>query len=594
MNNFRSISLIGCAGLLCLFIYLHAYTFLAGLHLTWLPLDRWLYGHRQLGILNRIYALPLLASALGFEAWMLGKLEQPTDVFNTDGETFPQEERRLANPYSVSLPMTYELRGCQRKGWINILQPFRGLLVMGSPGSGKSRYVIRPLLEQQIRKGFTLFVYDFKYSDLTSLVYKSFCANKGAYKVEPTFHIVHFDDLARSHRCNPLAPSTIEDMAEAGECARTLLLGLNRDWIRKQGDFFVESAVHFITALIWFLKRYKNGVYCTLPHLIELMQTPYDYLFSLLRTEPEIAVLINPFVSAYMENVMPQLEGQIAGAKIALARLVSPHLYYILSGSDFTLDINNPEAPKIVCMGNTPQKQEIYGAVLSLYVSRLVRQVNRKGGLPCSLVFDEFPTLYFNGMDTLMATARSNQVAATIVVQDMSQLRKEYGREQADVLLNIAGNVISGQVSGDSARQLSERFGRILQERSSTHTGKREASTTLAQHLDAGLPASRIATLSSGELVGLLADSPDQRVRLKRFHGQIRENHPLIRDKEPDLPLPLLDAPPDANTITENYNRIKEEVQQLVQESIARILDDPALRHLMVRRPMTNNTKARS
>ena len=276
------------------------------------------------------------------------------------------------------------------------------------------------------------------------------------------------------------------------------------------------------------------------------------------------------------------------------SRLVSPHLYYILSGSDFTLDINNPDAPKIVCMGNTPQKQEIYGAVLSLYVSRLVRQVNRKGGLPCSLVFDEFPTLYFNGMDTLMATARSNQVAATIVVQDMSQLRKEYGREQADVLLNIAGNVISGQVSGDSARQLSERFGRILQERSSTHMGKREASTTLAQHLDAGLPASRIATLSSGELVGLLADSPDQRVRLKRFHGQIRENHPLIRDKEPDLPLPLLDAPPDANTITENYNRIKEEVQQLVQESIARILDDPALRHLMVRRPMTNNTKPRS
>jgi hypothetical protein len=574
-------------GALCLFGYLHGYSFFYNRRLTWLPLDRWLYANHHLWLLRKAYVLLLLASGAGLGGWLLDYLGRASDraaVFNTEEESFPQEERRLANAYSVRLPMEYDLRGRTRKGWINILQPFRGLLVMGSPGSGKSYYVIRPLLEQQIQKGFTLFVYDFKFDDLSRLVYNTLCAHPQAYAVKPSFYLVHFDDLTRSHRCNPLDPATLEDLAEAGECARTILLGLNREWIHKQGDFFVESAISFLSALIWFLKKYQDGAYCTLPHVIELMQTPYDQLFSLLRTEPDIAFLINPFVSAYVENVTPQLEGQIAGAKISLARLSSPHLYYILSGNDFTLDINHPGAPKIVCMGNTPQKQSVYGAVLSLYVSRLVRQVNRKGGLPCSLVFDEFPTLYFNGMDTLLATARSNRVAATIAVQDMSQLRKEYGRDQADVLLNITGNIISGQVSGDTARQLSERFGKILQERRSTHTNSREVSSSSSQHLEPALPPSRIATLSAGELVGLLADAPDQRLPLKLFHGRIRNRHPLVADHPQPLELPLLPDPPDAGVVAENYRRIKEEVQLIVQTAIARMLNEPGLKHLVVRR----------
>jgi hypothetical protein len=578
---------IACIGFLCLFGYIYLHPMLHSRRLTWLPLDRWLYAHRRLWLLQKIYVLPLLAAGSGLLGRFLAYMEQAgsrASVFNTGAESFPQEEHRLSNPYSVHLPMEYAFRGRWRKGWINLLQPFRGLLIMGSPGSGKSYYVIRPLLEQQIRKGFTLFVYDFKFDDLSRLVYNTLCTYPKAYAVKPSFHLVHFDDLARSHRCNPLDPSTLEDLAEAEECARTILLGLNRDWIRRQGDFFVESAINFVTALIWFLRRYHGGTFCTLPHVIELMQTPYDQLFSLLRTEPEIEFLINPFVSAYLAGVMPQLEGQIAGAKISLARLSAPHLYYILSANDFSLDINDPRAPKIVCMGNTPKKQQVYGAVLSLYVSRLVRLVNRRGGLPCSLVFDEFPTLYFNGMDSLLATARSNRVAATIAVQDMTQLRKEYGRDQADVLLNITGNVISGQVSGDTARQLSERFGKILQERRSTHTGSRDSSSTTSQHLEAALPPSRIASLSAGELVGLLADAPDQRLPLKMFHGRIRQRHPIIADHPLTRELPLLPNPPDAAAVAENYRRIKAEVQEIVQTCIARLLNEPGLKHLVVRR----------
>jgi type IV secretory pathway TraG/TraD family ATPase VirD4 len=245
------------------------------------------------------------------------------------------------------------------------------------------------------------------------------------------------------------------------------MLGLNRDWIKRQGDFFVESPINFVTAIIWFLRKYDNGKYCTLPHVIELMQLDYRIMFPLLRTEPEIDVLINPFESAYRHEAWEQLEGQIASAKIAMARLSSPQLYYVLSGNDFTLDINNPEEPKIVCIGNNPQKQQIFGAVLSLYISRVIKLVNKKGKMKSSLIFDEFPTVYFNSIDSLIATARSNKVATTVAVQDYSQLKKDYGRDQAEVIMNIVGNVISGQVVGETSKFLSERFGKIVQQRES-------------------------------------------------------------------------------------------------------------------------------
>ncbi len=519
-----------------------------------------------------------MSAALGTIAWYLSTRSPNTeDPFNLVGESFPQDKRKRINHYSVNLRTTFYLKGRKKKGWLNLIAPFRGLLVMGSPGSGKTRYLIRPMITQQIQKGFTLFVYDFKYDDLSRLAYHALQKHAKAYGVKPTFHLIHFEDLQRSSRCNPLHPRYLRDMEDATEASRTILLGLNRDWIHKQGDFFVESAINFFTALIWFLRRYEGGKYCTLPHVVELMQAPYDELFTVLRTEPDIAFLLNPFLSAYMQNVMPQLEGQVAGAKIALARLSAPAIYYVLTGDDCSLAINNPSAPILLCVGNNPARQQVYGALLSLYVSRLVREVNKPGGIPCSLIFDEFPTLYFNGMDSLLATARSNRVAPTIVVQDLSQLRKEYGRAQAEVLLNIPGNVISGQVSGDSARLLSERFGRILQERQSRHTSAKGSSTATSTHLDPALPASRIATLSSGEMVGILADTPDQPLNRKLFHGRI-----LIPAEEDMGPLPLLAHPPTAETVDNHYWGIKREVRHMLDVLMDRIMTDPMLKHLVV------------
>jgi hypothetical protein len=511
-------------------------------------------------------------------------LKLNTSVFNSPNETFPQEERLLDNEYSINLPARYNLRGKFRKSWINIINPFRGVLIMGSPGSGKSYFVIQHIIKQHIQKGFSMFVYDFKFDDLTKIAYNQFLQNKNKYKVIPEFYVINFDDLNRSHRCNPLDASTMHDITDAAESSRTIMLGLNQAWIKKGGDFFVESPINFVTALIWFLCNYKKGKYCSLPHVIELAQVSYDKLFSILRAEPEIEVLINPFVTAYLNEAKEQLEGQIASAKISLSKLSSPQLYYILSGNDFSLDINNPAKPKIVCMGNNPQKTMTYGAVLSLYITAITRMMNKKNCNKSSLIFDEFPTIYFNGIDNLIATARSNKVATVLGVQDASQLKLHYGKEQAEVVMNIVGNIISGQVSGETAKQLSEKFGKILQDRQSIAINRNDTSITNSKQLELAIPINKISSLSSGEFVGMVADNPEEKIELKAFCAEVINDHNALENEQANYKeLPHF-SKVETKDVLDNYLKVKNDVAVIVQTEIERMLDTPELTDLIIKK----------
>ncbi|GAB3916976.1 conjugal transfer protein MobC [Mucilaginibacter boryungensis] len=517
----------------------------------WLVILPWFY----MGLSSLGYILFMNGGGLLFRRL---KLKLGGDIFNKENETFPQEERLLENEYSVNLPARYQLKGKERSSWINIINPFRGTLVGGSPGAGKSYFVIRHIITQHIAKGFSMLIYDFKYDDLSRIAYNALRKHGGR-----SFYVINFEKIM--HRSNPLEPDTMQDITDAIESARTVMLGLNREWIKKQGDFFVESPINFVTALIWFLKKYGHGRYCTLPHVIELSLVDYKELFAVLSSEPEIEVLINPFMSAWKNEAYEQLEGQIASAKISLARLSSPQLYYVLSGNDFSLDINNPNDPKVVCLANNPQKSQVYGAVLSLYINRINKLVNRKKQQKCSLIFDEFPTIYFNGIDNLIATARSNKVAVTLAVQDYSQLKKDYGREQAEVIMNIVGNIVCGQVTGDTAKQLSERFGKINQVKESVSINAVDTSVTRSTQLDYAIPASKIAGLSSGEFVGMVADDPTNKIDLKTFHCQIQNDHDAISREEQNFrDIPAVPAVSPAEVLM-TYQRIKADIKTLIE-----------------------------
>jgi len=502
----------------------------------------------------------LLMTGLSLFSRILG-IKLARDIFNTENETFPQEERLLENEDSINLPARYHYRGREHASWINITNPFRGTGIYGGPGAGKTYFLIRNIIQQQIAKGYSMLVYDFKYDDLSCIAYNALLKYGGR-----SFWVINFEQLM--HRCNPLEPQTMFDITDAMEASRTIMLGLNREWIKKTGDFFVESPINFVTALIWFLKKYKEGRYCTLPHVIELSLLDYKELFSVLSQEPEIEVLMNPFISAWRNEAYEQLEGQIASAKISLARLSSPNLYYVLSGNDFSLSINDPNDPKIVCLANNPQKSQTYGAVLSLYVNRITKLANRKGQCKSSLIFDEFPTLYFNGIDGLIATARSNKVAVTVAMQDYSQLKKDYGQQQAEVILNICGNIICGQVNGDTAKHLSERFGKINQIKESLSVNATDTSFSRSTQLDYAIPASKISGLSSGEFVGMVADDPTTRIELKTFHSRVLNDHDAIKTEESNYQaIPMIRNTGPAEIIA-TYLRIKADIAELPKSPI--------------------------
>ncbi|PWV47114.1 conjugal transfer protein MobC [Chitinophaga sp. S165] len=526
----------------------------------------------------------LLLLSGGARLSRLIKLQLGKDIFNELNETFPQQEELIENEYSVNLRGRYRFKSAQRQMWINIQNPFRGTLLCGSAGAGKTFFVVRSWIEQHISKGYTMFVYDFKFDDLSKIAYNALLQYQGVYKVQPKFYVINFNDLSRSHRCNPLDPDMMTDITDAAEAARTILLGLNRDWVRRQGEFFIESSINFVTAVIWFLRGYQGGKFCTLPHVIEMMSVHYDDLFPVLGTDPQCDVFLNPFISAYLSRAMEQLEGQIASAKIGMARLSSPQLYYVMSGSEFTLDVNNPEAPKIVCMGNDPLKIQIYGAVLSLYISRMLKLVNRKNQHKCSLVFDEYPTIYAP-LDTCLATARSNLVSTLLAVQSTEQLRKDYGREQADVIINLPGNVICGQTFGDTAKVLSERFGKIVQLRDSVSINRQDTSVSHNTQLDYAVPPSRISALSSGEFVGMVADNPATPVKLKTFHCQIINDPDTIKAQEAAYePLPKV-REVSFLEVQQNYAQIKNDIAYMIENEIDRIRKDPTLAHLLFIKP---------
>jgi len=511
------------------------------------------------------------------------------DVFNEENESFMQETRLITNEYSVNLPTRFYYKKKWHDGWINVVLPQRGCIVVGSPGSGKSYCVINQFIKQQIEKGYALYCYDFKFPDLSLIVYNHLLKNKDKYKANVQFYVINFDDPRHSHRCNPINPTFMSDIADAYESAYVIMLNLNRTWIQKQGDFFVESPIVLFAAIIWYLKIYENGKYCTFPHAIELLNKPYSDIFTILTSYRELENYLSPFMDAWKGGAMEQLQGQIASAKIPLSRMISPSLYWIMSGDDFTLDINNPDEPKVLCVGNNPDRQNIYSAALGLYNARIVKMVNRKGKLKCSILVDEVPTIYFKGLDTLIATARSNKVAVCLGAQDFSQLVRDYGEKEARVIQNTVGNVFSGQVLGETAKNLSERFGKVLQQRKSVNMTREDTSTSISTQLDSLIPASKISNLSQGMFVGSVCDSFQEKMEQKIFHCEIVvDNARVAAETKAYKPIPVITdfAGGDGKDhmreeIERNYYRIKEEVGGIIQKELRRIENDPNLKHLL-------------
>lgn len=546
---------------------------------------------------NIVIFFYFLSIALGYIAllmagvWMsrLLKNNLMTDVFNNENESFQQETKLMENEYSVNLPTKFYYKQKWNDGWVNIVNPFRASIVLGTPGSGKSFAIVNNYIKQHIEKGFSMYIYDFKFDDLSTIAYNHLLKHTDKYKIKPKFYVINFDDPRRSHRCNPLNAAFMTDISDAYEAAYTIMLNLNKSWITKQGDFFVDSPIILLAAIIWYLKIYDNGKHCTFPHAIELLNKKYADVFTILTSYPELENYLSPFMDAWQGGAQDQLQGQIASAKIPLSRMISPQLYWVMTGDDFSLDINNPKEPKILCVGNNPDRQNIYSAALGLYNSRIVKLINKKGQVKSSVIIDELPTIYFRGLDNLIATARSNKVSVCLGFQDFSQLIRDYGDKEAKVIQNTVGNIFSGQVVGETAKNLSERFGKVLQQRQSMTINRNDKSTSISTQLDSLIPASKISTLTQGMFVGAVADNFDERIEQKIFHAEIVvDTEKVAAETKAYKKIPQILSFKDENgldimkeEIEANYKQIKTDITQIIVNELDRISNDPNLQHLV-------------
>lgn len=466
-----------------------------------------------------------------------------------DEDSFQQCDDLIETDVSINIPYHYTYQKKNHKAWINIVAPFRASLVMGVPGSGKSFAIYNKCIEDMVRKGYTIFLYDYKFPDLTEellteIYYQRRHENLwDKESVLPRLYILNFDDPKRSNRCNPIHHTYITDPADTTEIADLLFKNINKGNAKGGFDFFNESAKVYLDALTWMLANYdpdaiyggddgytvvgsttdyvNKGCFCTFPHIIELMAYNYKKVFQILQYTHGLEAKISPFASALEGGAMEQLQGQIASAQIPLGKFVSPALYWIMTGDDFTLDINNPEEPKIVCMGNNPDRQSIYGSAIALYTSRMFKLINHKHKKQSAVLLDELPTVFIKGLDNLIATARSNKVAIILGAQDQSQFNRDYGQDEAKVITSTVGNILSGQVNTETAKMLSEMFGKEFREQQSRSISDDSDSTSISFQLQEIMPSSKISTLTQGAFIGRVADNFETPIDRKLFYGII-------------------------------------------------------------------------
>ena len=496
------------------------------------------------------------------------------DKWNVEGESFMQHTEKRITPYSVNIPMKFYYKNKVHDGYINIENPFRGTMVIGTPGSGKSFSIINPFIRQLLAKDFTMCLYDFKFPDLGEIAYYHYCLAKQQGRLKGfQFNVLNLNELERSRRINPLKADYIETLADASETAEALVEALKKgDKASGSDAFFTQSAVNFLASAIYFLSRYEGGKYSSLPHVLALLNCSYEEIFTLLFSNRELVSLLSPFMTAYKAKAFDQLEGQVGTLKIFISRLATKETFWVFSGDDFNLKISDKKEPSILVLANDPNTQNINSACYSVVLNRLTRLINSKGNLPSSLIIDELPTLFVHKIENLIATARSNKVAVVMGLQELPQFQQQYGKNAAATIQAVVGNVISGSVRNKETLDWLERlFGKSKQLGESVTVDRDKTSSQLSEKLEVLIPAGKIASLNAGEVVGMIAaDASNEytgKFETSAINCKVNLNANALEIEQKGLiNLPFFYSFGDRKEaiLTENFERITQEIEFMV------------------------------
>lgn len=561
------------------------YPLVAGI--LFLPLCLWCYGKQgifplpytswyDLGyIVSSIVSTLLLHIALDNVSKIISS-KLGKDRWNVEEESFMQPTKPKITPYAVNIPMLFYFKKKVRKGFIVIENLFRGCLVIGTPGSGKSFSIFMPIIRQLVTLEWTLCVFDFKFPDLGQVTYYHYLLGKQQGKLKGyKFHVVNLTEPEKSRRINPWRSDYLQTLAEASETAEALVEAMKKgDKASGSDQFFTQSAVNFLAACIYFFSKHEDGRYSSFPHVLAFLNRSYEEIFTVLFSNRELESLLSPFMTAFKARAFDQLEGQVGTLKIFISRLATKETFWVFSGDDFDLKISNPDAPSMLILASNPNTQSTNSASYSVVINRITKLINTRGNIPVGLVVDEAPTLYLYKVQDIISQARSNRVSAILGVQGLTMFRQQYGKETADTITSIVGNILSGSIRDKDGLEWMERlFGKVKQMGESLSIDRIKTSISLNEKLEPLIPAGKIASLRAGEMVGLLASDA-----VDRYTGQFETTAvncridldlQAIRKEEeayPELPAFYDFGDHKDEILLQNFYRISEEVGQVVEK----------------------------
>jgi len=496
------------------------------------------------------------------------------DEWNIEGESFMQQTKAVVTPYSVNIPMQFYYKGKVHNGYINIVNPFRGTILIGTPGSGKSFGVVNPFIRQMIAKEYTMCLYDFKFPDLGQIAYYHYLLAKQNGKMKDfQFNVINLDKVEKSRRINPLRADYIVTLADASETAEAIVESLQKsDGGGGADKFFTQSAVNFLASCIYFVSRHEGGKYSTFSHLLAFLNRTYEEIFQCLITFPVLESLLSPFRSALEKKAYDQLEGQIGTLKIFISRLNTEETAWVFSADDFDLRISDRKNPSLLILANSPATQNINSTCYSVVVNRLTRLINTKGNLPSAIIADEAPTLFIHKVENLISTARSNKVAVLLGLQELPQLRQLQGKDTATTMTAVIGNVLSGSVRNkETLEWLQTLFGKKKQIGEGLSIDRSKTSVSLNEKYEPLIPSGKIASLNTGELVGLIAEDVGGeftgKYQTSNIHCKVNLNMADIKREEDnyrDLPNFYDFKGNKAKILNANFMKIRKDVENII------------------------------
>ena len=347
----------------------------------------------------------------------------------------------------------------EKQGWVNVKEPFAHTLILAGSGAGKTLSLVRPFLRQFIDKGFCGILYDFKNPDLTDELNTILVSNE--HRTSLPFYIINFRDVRKSHRFNILCPELIRNANYAEEYALSIMSNLDKSILRDPGNFFSRSSINYLTAIIWFLKK-KHPACCTLPHAINIaLYADFAHVLSMLQCDPVAADKVSAVVTSFEQKAERQLAGQLSSVQNLLSTINTPEVAWILSGNDFVPDINSPDDPKIVAVGNDPGMSKSLASVISCIFTVVLKNMNQEGKNKSFVLLDEAPTIYVPDLENIAALSRSNKMALVYIAQDLSMMTDMYGKDKSETIIANLSNRFFGRVNlPATARMVAEIVGR--------------------------------------------------------------------------------------------------------------------------------------